>query len=204
MASPPELEVIYFDAPGRAEPIRIMLHAAGLSFTDTRFPGKDWPTVKPTTPLGFVPVLKVNGNAYCQSKALMRFAAKKAGMYPTDDLEALAADEAMDVLDELMATAPKSKDPAELEKLRKEFEAGGLTNSAKFLEARIQGNGGCYLGGKSCTMADLGLQLTVKGIQAGFWDHISKDFFEAYPGIIATVKAVDEDEKVKAYYASKE
>jgi prostaglandin-H2 D-isomerase / glutathione transferase len=84
-----------------------MLHAAGLEFTDTRFAGKDWPTIKAATPLGFVPNLKVNGKTFCQSKALMRFAGKKSGMYPTDDLEALAVDEAIDTLDDLASQAPK-------------------------------------------------------------------------------------------------
>jgi len=52
---------------GRAETIRILLHAAGVDFEDTRFSGPEWPEIKPTTPLGFVPVLKVDDVPYCQS-----------------------------------------------------------------------------------------------------------------------------------------
>ena len=203
MASAPAHEVIYFDGAGRAEAIRIMLHAAGLAFTDTRFPGTDWPSIKPTTPLGFVPLLKVNGKTFCQSKALMRYAAKKAGMYPTDDLEALAVDEAVDTLDEMVDKAPKSQDKAELEKLRKEFQAGTMTKVATFLEGKIQANGGCYISGKSTSMADLVLLLVVKQIQIGFYDYIDTNFYDSFPGIMATFHAVAEGEKFKSYIASK-
>jgi glutathione S-transferase len=59
-----------------------------------------------------------------------------------------------------------------------------LTQLAKYLEEKIQANGGCYVVGKSPTMADLALQGTVKGFQSGMLDHINKDFFDAYPGIM--------------------
>ena len=64
---PPSYEVTYFDAAGRAEPIRVMLHAAGVDFKDNRFKGPDWPAVKQTTPLGAVPTLKIDDVTYCQS-----------------------------------------------------------------------------------------------------------------------------------------
>ena len=102
-----EMELIYFDFTGRAEPIRIMLHAAGIDFLDTRIDGKDWQAIKPTMPLGFVPVLKIGGREYSQSAALMRFAAKKSGCYPTDDIQALVVDEVMDSINELMSKAPR-------------------------------------------------------------------------------------------------
>lgn len=103
----PSHEVVYFDFTGRAEPIRILFHIAGVDFEDTRFKGADWPTIKPTTPLGQVPVVKIDGNQYCQSIALARYAAKLAGWYPSDPLDALKSDEAAESLNELMSKAPK-------------------------------------------------------------------------------------------------
>jgi prostaglandin-H2 D-isomerase / glutathione transferase len=64
---PASYEVCYFDAAGRAEAIRVMLHAAGVEFKDNRLKGPDWPTIKPTTPLGAVPTLKIDDVTYCQS-----------------------------------------------------------------------------------------------------------------------------------------
>lgn len=60
-------ELTYFDAPGRAEHIRPMLHAAGLNFTDNRFPFEEWAKIQPQTPLGVVPTMKIDGKTYCQS-----------------------------------------------------------------------------------------------------------------------------------------
>jgi len=60
-------EVLYFNGAGRAETTRIMLHAAGINFKDTRFGPKDWGTVKPTTPRGQLPLLKIDGKQYTQS-----------------------------------------------------------------------------------------------------------------------------------------
>ena len=100
-------EVIYFDSPGRAEATRTLLHIAGVEFTDTRFAGKDWPTIKPTTPLGSVPLLKIDDFTHCQSISMARYAAKLAGWYPEDPVEALKSDEVADTLNELMSKAPR-------------------------------------------------------------------------------------------------
>jgi hypothetical protein len=35
---------------------------------------------------------------------------------------------------------------------------------------------------------------TVGSIESGSWDHIYPNFFESYPGIIATAKAAKENE----------
>ena len=78
----------------------------------------------------------------------------------------------------------QSKDPEEFKKLRQEFEAGMMTTIAKYIEEKIKSNGGCYVVGKTPSMADLGLQATVKSVQSGMWDHINKDFYDAYPGIL--------------------
>ena len=103
-------ELLYFNGASRTETetIRIALHAAGINFTDTRFTGKDWPAIKPTTPLGSVPVLKVDGDSRCQSA----YAGKFGGFYPEDPLQALivVVDEAIETLNELMAVAPKHSD----------------------------------------------------------------------------------------------
>jgi hypothetical protein len=64
---PASYELTYFDAAGRAEPIRVMLHAAGVEFRDNRFPKQDWPAIKSTTPLGALPTLKIGDVTYCQS-----------------------------------------------------------------------------------------------------------------------------------------
>ena len=62
-------ELLYFNGAGRAEAIRLMLHAGGIEFDDKRIGFQEWPEIKETTPLGAVPVLKIDGVSYCQSTA---------------------------------------------------------------------------------------------------------------------------------------
>jgi glutathione S-transferase len=112
---------------GLGETIRILLHAAEIDFTDTRISSEDWPSIKPTTPLGFLPVLKINGISYCQSQALTRYAAKKSGYYPDDPIEALIVDKITDSTDELMWKMPRDNDEEIKKKKRKEWQEGQLT-----------------------------------------------------------------------------
>jgi glutathione S-transferase len=199
----PTYELLYFDGPGRAETIRICLHAANLDFTDTRFAGKDWPSIKSTTPLGSVPVLKIDGIQHAQSVALARYAGKLGGFYPTDDpLQALCVDEALDTLNELMGLAPKTEDPDELKEAREEFQKGTMTKFSSRLEELIQTNGGVGFC-STPSIADMALKSSVESVRGGMWDHIDPEFFESYKGIVATVDAIAKNEKVVAYYASK-
>jgi len=204
-SSSPSLEhkLLYFNGAGRAETIRIALHAAGINFTDTRILGKDWPAIKPTTPLGSIPVLTVDGEPHCQSVSLARYAGKLGGFYPEDPLQALVVDEAIESLNELMAVAPKHSDPEELLKLRKEYQAGTMTKYVTFLESLIQKNGGVGFA-STPSIADLTLWGTVKMIRTGDWTGIDPTFFESFAGIVATVESIAKNEKVVAYYASRE
>lgn len=198
----PSHELLYFDGAGRAEMVRICLTIAKADWKDTRFAGADWPGIKPTTPLGSVPVLKIDGVSHCQSVALARYAGRLAGWYPEDPLEALVVDEMLDSLNEVMAKAPKSSDPEEFKKLREEYQATTLTKYATFFEEAIQRNGGIGFT-KKPSIADIGVKTLVASIASGDWTHIDTNFFDKYPGITATAKMISENEDIKAYYASK-
>jgi glutathione S-transferase len=60
-------ELLYFNGAGRAETIRLMLQASGVDWDDKRFGFQEWPEIKERTPLGAVPVLKIDDVSYCQS-----------------------------------------------------------------------------------------------------------------------------------------
>ncbi|KAI2507742.1 glutathione transferase [Fragilaria crotonensis] len=199
---PASYEVSYFDAPGRAEPIRVMLHAAGVEFKDNRFKPPEWPATKPTTPLGAVPTLKIDDVTYCQSLALARYAAKLAGFYPADPLEALVVDEVMDTCNEILNGLFASF-PQEKKRKRLEWQEGPLTKCTNLIESRIQASGGVSVA-KAPSVADLMLKGVVDGIKRGFFDYIDATFFDNYPGILATCDAIAKDPKVKAYYDSLE
>ena len=204
-------EVVYFDGAGRAEAVRILLHIAGIEFTDTRFKFPDWPSIKPTTPLGSVPVLKIDGVQHVQSLALMRYAGRLAKWYPkeADIIDALVVDEVLDTLGELMSSVPRKAtdaggDEEKFKTLRQEYQNGKMTTFLKFIEATIERNSGngVYIVGSTPTIADLALMMTVKSVKDGNWDHVSPDVFESFPLINKNVDAMNENEGIKSYYAS--
>ena len=50
----------YFDAMGRAEPIRLLLNHAGVDFTDKKFTRDEWGSNKKSMPGKKVPVLELD------------------------------------------------------------------------------------------------------------------------------------------------
>jgi prostaglandin-H2 D-isomerase / glutathione transferase len=198
------MKLMYFDAPGRAEPVRILLHAAKVDWTDERVAGSDWPKIKGTTPLGSMPTLTVNGTDFCQSVAIQRYAAKLAGFDVSDPFLALIADETIDVINEIMSRIPKGETPEEKKQAREAYQANEMKMYFGLVESRIQTFGGptsdTVCGTPS--LADITLMVAVRGLQSGFFDFINVDFFKDYPGILACVEHMSEHEMVKSYYAS--
>ena len=97
-----KLKLTYFDVSGgRAEPARLALHIGGIPFEDKRFAFGDFAEVRKTTPLDQVPTLHVNDVQVTQSDAITRYAGKRAGLYPEDDLQALLCDEVMGALEDI-------------------------------------------------------------------------------------------------------
>lgn len=77
-----ELELMYFDGPGRGELTRLALHAGGVAFKDTRIAmGPDWqaiksdPTSVPAKCFGSVPVIRHGKHVAAQSISLAQYAA---------------------------------------------------------------------------------------------------------------------------------
>ena len=82
----PKYKLTYFDINGgRAEPIRIALHAAGIDFEDNRISFAEFAEMRSGTRFNSVPVLEIDGAQITQSNALSRYVGKKADLYPTDD-----------------------------------------------------------------------------------------------------------------------
>ena len=75
----------------------------------------------------------------------------------------------------------------------------------KFVESIIQKNGGCYVATNKPSYADLLVASTASALKRGFFDHVDTTVLDdGYPGITATCKAIEDNEQIKAYKASKE
>jgi glutathione S-transferase len=96
-------KLTYFDFDGgRGEPIRIAFHAAGIEFEDNRLSFAEFGEMRRSTRFSALPVLEIDGAEVTQSNAISRYVGKLAGLYPTDDLQALYCDEAMGVAEDVM------------------------------------------------------------------------------------------------------
>jgi len=66
-------KLIYFELRGRAEPIRLFLHAIPIDFHDERIVTVEaWVALKPSLPFGKLPTYDVGGTRLCESHAILR------------------------------------------------------------------------------------------------------------------------------------
>lgn len=133
----------YWKVPGRGEAIRVMLHVAkGAKWQNQYIGFETWGEEKKIAPLGCLPTLKMfddpNIPPFCQSTALARYAAKQAGYYPNNDLDALIVDEVLETINELTSLLPSEEDRDEKKVKRAEFQAKTMTTYAELLESRIK------------------------------------------------------------------
>ncbi|CAD5215217.1 unnamed protein product [Bursaphelenchus xylophilus] len=94
-AAPPKpiYKLIYFDARGICESIRLMFIYSNISFIDKRITLNEWMRLKETTEFGKLPILEVNGKRLSQCLAISRYLANKFGIAGVDQWEIAKLDE---------------------------------------------------------------------------------------------------------------
>lgn len=200
------MELVYFDMPGRAEAIRICLHASKQEWTDKRISMADYKEAKSNGqyPTG-IPVLTLaDGRVFTQSIAMLRFAGKlgDSGLYPSDPFDAMAVDEIIDIAQDMMTKCPQSADVDEKKKLREEYANGKLKSFLAIVEDRFSRTPGPFLLGEKFTIGDLGIMGIVDAITLGFWDYIPKTYVDEFPWLKAHHSACRDSSVVSDYYAS--
>ncbi len=199
------LKLTYFDFHGgRAEPVRLALHLGGIAFEDHRFAGTDFPAIRKTTPLGQVPVLEINGVKVTQSDAILRYAGKRAGLYPTDEFQALLCDEVLAGLEDAGLQVGKSFGLTgdALKVARTELVNGPLPKYLGWLQQQLQAHGGSYFADGRLTIADLKALVFVRNLTSGQMEHVPKDLVERLaPAVHAHAQRIAETTGVAQYYA---
>jgi len=194
MAPPPKLKLTYFDATGRAEPIRRALVYGGVPFDDERISGEAFMKRKMDGEFTFgsVPVMEVDGEMLAESDALLRYAGKLAGLYPEDILEAAKVDMVIDALGTMAAKIFVDNS----EKARAEFVKTDIPRyTAPINEMYSRTDGGPFLFGAKMTIADIKLNSFVDFLQSGILDHIPTDSLDELASVVASDKAVSEEAK---------
>lgn len=200
-------KLTYFDFGGRAEPIRIAFHAAGIEFEDNRLSFPEFGELRSTLRFNSVPVLEIDGAAVTQSNGILRYIGKTAGLYPEDDLQALYCDEAMDAIEDLLHYTVQTfgLEGEELKAARLKLVDGWLSTYIKGLADLLQRGGGDYFADNRLTVADLKVSMQTKSLIDGMLDHVPTDLVQNLaPGLIAHNERVQSDPVVVAYYASRQ
>jgi len=196
----------YFNVKGRAEAIRFLFHYAGVPFTDNRVQREQWPAMKPTTPMGQMPVLEEDSKQLCQSVTILRYLAKKFDLVGSNAFESAQADMYVDGIQDLISnTRPlnmaimQGESEEKLKelyaKMKTEFLASFLDRYEKFLAA----NGGKHLVGQKTTWADIVLGELLGRIEET-WD---ADLLKGHANLAALKKSIYENAGVKSYVAGR-
>lgn len=197
----------YFDVDGgRAEPIRIALHAAGIAYEDNRLSFQQFGEDRKAFRFTCVPVLEIDGQQVTQSTALTRYAGKLAGLYPGDDLQALYCDEVMGAVEDVtyhVGSTMRLQGDAQRE-ARETLVAGWLPIYLRGLSELLERGGGRYFAGGQLTVADIAVAGITGWLSHGMLDHIPADLVEREgPTLAAHSARIMQEPPVAAYYASR-
>lgn len=197
-------KLTYFGMGGRAEPVRIAFHAAGIDFEDVRISFPEFMEMRKALRFNSVPTLEIDGRVVTQSNAMCRYVGKMAGLYPEDDLQALYCDEAMGAIEDLLHTLTPTfgLEGDQLKAAREKLVDGWMTTFIKGLGQLIE-RGGDYFADNRLTVADLKVAGLVQWLNSGQLDHVPKDLVARLaPALNKHAERVFGDPIVKAYYAA--
>jgi len=90
-----DIALHYFGGRGIGEPVRLLLTVGGIEFHDYRYTVEEFADksdLKEKLPFGQVPALEVDGEFLAQADSIARLAARLAGLYPSDPVDAAKSD----------------------------------------------------------------------------------------------------------------
>lgn len=176
-----------------------------IQFEDHRFNNEQWPTIKPTTPFGSVPVLHVDDEVLAQSDAILRYVGRLTGLYPEDPLDAFRVDVFIDAMNDayLAAFQYRGTDKDQLREARHKFCKEDIPRYLGTLDKQIKARGkdGPFFLGKKVSIADLKMQQGYHMMSSGFLEFVDTKVLEQYTSLCAIVKAVDELPAVQKWVA---
>jgi glutathione S-transferase len=196
-------KLTYFDIAGsRGEECRLALHLAGIDFDDHRVKRPEWPTLKPTTPFGSMPILELPGKPpLAQCNAILTLIGRRHGLHPADDFEAARHEALMEHCEDLrhhvgptlFISEPEAKRAA-----REQLATAFLPTWAGYTERQL--GDGPFTAGAKLHVVDLKLFMVVRWFANGTVDHIPASIFEPFPKLTRVYTAVGAHEGIKAWY----
>ena len=201
-------EVIYFEAPGYAEPTRLCLELSGKAWKNTIVDWDGYQKLKEAgeLPWGFLPVLKTSQGTIAESGAMMRYAASLAGLDSDDLYTQGKINEIIEVIDGWRAHFTPTFYIDDLEERcaarQALFEPGAKMDAGlKDLETLFENSStGWIAGTEGLSLADVKAFLNTFMMFSGQFDGIDKGMIQAYPLLLEYHKKVSNHPSVKSYY----
>lgn len=200
-------KLTYFDMDwGRAAPIRLAFHLAGIEFEDHRISFDEFRETRDAFRFTCVPVLEIDGQPVTQSNAISRYVGKLGGLYPEDPLQALYCDEVLGALDDLTGHIVRTfgLTGEALREAREQLADGWLSLYLRGLDELLTRGGGEYFADGRLTIADLKTFTQMQALTSGVLEHLPKDLVgRVAPSLAEHAKRVAADSRVASYYASR-
>jgi|TARA_B100001142_G_scaffold183801_1_gene183185 glutathione S-transferase len=209
LSTPKNINLQYFDIMGPTERIRYALLLGKVPFNDERVKFSDWPSVKPTTPYGQMPVLTVDGQRFTQSGAILNWAGTITGLTPRDPIKAMRVNEACELDNDLRGKIRPSiyvgmdkslgdrEKKRKVKEMREEIAKTHIPFYLGHFEKMLEDSE--YLCGDKVTVADCQVLSTLRWLGGGGLDHIPPTCVEAFPKLCALKKKMEAMPEIAEY-----
>lgn len=200
MSKYPAFKLTYFNMRGRGEPLRIAFSIAGIPFEDNRLEVVDYySTHKQTMLVGTIPELLIDGKPYGQSGAILRYIGKLGNMYPADQLKALAVDQILAQIEDIMAPITKMLMDQNPESKKEQFEflvGTKLPYMVPKVEACLKAYSGSHAVGDDLTIADVLVYTFVELIKSKECGDFGENLVNQHPHMIRIYEQIKKHPKV--------
>ena len=135
-------KIVYFEAWGRADPIRMLLSYKGIPYVNEYVKRPDWPVHRETVEFHGLPYLELHGMKLGQTNAVLREVGAKCGLYDLKHPKCMyRADSAADIYNDIFnglgaCVLGGGTEEEKMARVQALF-AGPLTKSLVFLENRL-------------------------------------------------------------------
>ncbi|CAD5213717.1 unnamed protein product [Bursaphelenchus okinawaensis] len=201
----PSYELLYFNAYGRAEPIRQCFTYAGIPFKDNRIEFNDWPTTKGDTkriPYGQVPILLIDGKPLAESHTITRYAGRVSKLDGNTPEETAFIDQAYEITRTFYDSAfPYFKvvlgfSEGDKEQLKKEVFAPAAEKQLKNIENLLQPSG--FFGPSGPTYVDFFYAQITE-----FYNQHAPEVLGKYPASLEHAKRVHRLSQLQEYFKNR-
>ncbi|XP_048240316.1 glutathione S-transferase 3-like [Haliotis rufescens] len=194
------VRLIYFDGRGLGEGVRFMLAACGIEFTDIMLEERqEYEKLLEDGKLLFkqVPLLEIDGLELVQTSAIVRYIARKGGLYGHSNEESAKIDMFYEGTRDFFSYFLKIgfQDPTEVLERAK---SKGLSRYLPIFDQALKKNGTGFLVGSAMSLADVGLIEALLSVT----EYFGEDTLSDYPSLKAFNTMMVSQERIAAFLKS--